>query len=172
MLFIALFVIILEMCCSCNFGGKMVIVDNEHREAQKVIENFLNAVEKKDKEQIKTLFSENALKQAQYFDVSVDKLFDYCNGTVMHYDDGAGPFVETTKEEKWIYQVMESSFTVQMDTNEYRFALQFVTKGEPDDIGISSVYVIKTSEDLNLDYLYWGDGLFTPGIQVAIPNEI
>ena len=27
-------------------------------------------------------------------------------------------------------------------------------------------------DDLDLNYAYWGDGLFEPGIHVAVPNKI
>ena len=67
---------------------------------------------------------------------------------------------------------MESSFVVKTDVCEYRFAMQYITKGHPENIGITSLYVIRTTDDKNLDYMYWGDGNFTPGIHIAISNVI
>lgn len=172
MFLIFLFFIMLQIFCSCNWEGNIAILDSDRRVAQTVNEEFLNAVQEKDKEHLKSMFSKNALDQVKSFDDSVEMLFNYCNGKVVDYDDGGGPFVETTKNENRIYQVMESSFTVEMDLCEYRFAMQFVTKGEDNEIGVTSIYVIKASDDLDLNHAYWGDGLFEPGIHVAVPNKI
>ena len=150
----------------------MVIVDNDHSKAQETIEVVLNAIQGKDKDILKSLFAKTALAQIQLFDDSVEKLFNYYDGFLESYDDGAGPFVETTKDEGQIFQIMESNFSVKTDQCEYRFAMQYITKGNSDDIGIISLYVIKTKDDANLDYVYWGDGKFTPGIHVAISNDI
>lgn len=150
----------------------MAIVDNDHRKAQETIEFVLDAIQAKDKDKLKSLFGKTALTQIQSFDDSVETLFYYFDGVVVSYDDGAGPFVETSKDENLIHQIMESSFSVKTDLCEYRFAMQYITKGNQVDIGIVSLYVIKSQDDVNLDYVYWGDGKFTPGIHIAIPNDI
>ena len=99
-------------------------------------------------------------------------MFVYFQGSVKSFDDGAGPFVETTKEDGLVYQLMESSFVVKTDICEYRFAMQYITQGCAENVGITSLYVIRTTDDGNLDCVYWGDGMFTPGIHIAIPNAI
>ena len=171
-LILFLTVITLIFLYSCSFGGKMGIIDNDQRIAQETIEEILNAIQSKDKNTLKSLFAKNSLTEMQSFEESAEKLFNYFEGTLKSYDDGAGPFVETTKDENQILQLMESSFAVKTDKCEYRFAIQYITKDTAcaDNVGVHSLYLIKTNEDINLEYVYWGDGQFTPGIHVAIPN--
>ena len=157
---------------SCELGENMKIMDNDHRKAQETIENVLESIQNKDADMLKALFSKTTLNQLQSYDESIEELFGYFNGSVESYDDGIGPFVETTKENGVIFQIMESSFRVKTDLCEYRFAMQYVTQGNTGDIGVVSLYVIKTMDDENLDYIYWGDGKFLPGIHIAISNVI
>ena len=157
---------------SCKQGGFMIIKDNDHQKAQELIETVLKAIQNEDDKKLKSLFSRTTLNQLQSYEESVDELFNYFNGSVKSFDDGAGPFVETKKEDNLVFQLMESSFTVKTDVCEYRFAMQYITQGHTENIGITSLYVIRTTDDENLDYMYWGDGKFTPGIHVAVPNVI
>lgn len=129
------------------------------------------SIQSDNKDQLKALFSKNALSKIQSFDLSAQELFDYYEGEAKFYDDWAGPFVKTTKDEDQIYQLMESSFNVKTESNEYRFAMQYVTMGNETDIGLISLYVIKANDDVNPDYAYWGDGLFLPGIHIAVSSE-
>ena len=150
----------------------MIIKDNDHQKALELIETVLKTIQDKDDDKLKSLFSQTTLKQLQSYKESVDELFTYFQGSVKSFDDGAGPFVETTKEDGLVYQLMESSFVVKTDVCEYRFAMQYITQGHEENLGITSLYVIRTTDDKNLDYIYWGDGKFTPGIHIAIPNYI
>ncbi len=150
----------------------MIIKDDDHQKAQNLIKTVLKVIQDKDAEKLKDLFSQTTLSQLQSYDESVNELFNYFNGSVESFDDGSGPLVETTKEDNLVFQLMESSFVVKTNDYDYRFAMQYVTQGKEEDIGLISLYVIKTIDDENLDYMYWGDGNFKPGIHVAIPNTI
>lgn len=158
--------------CSCSAGGNMGIIDNDSSIAQKEIEQILDAIQYKDESALSSLFSKNTLGNVNAFDESVVALFDYFEGTVESYDDGAGPFVETKNEDNHSFQLMESSFIVKTTKSEYRFAIQFITQdtATPDNIGIQSLYIIKIDDDVNLEYAYWGDGKFTPGISIGVQN--
>ena len=169
---VILIVITLFFSSSCQQGGSMISKDTDHQKAQELIETVLKAIQDEDHQKLKSLFAQTTLNQLQSFDESVDELFYYFQGSVESFDDGAGPFVSTTKEDNLIFQLMESSFVVKTDVCEYRFAMQYITKGHPENIGITSLYVIRTTDDKNLDYMYWGDGNFTPGIHIAISNVI
>ena len=169
---VILIVITLFFSSSCQQGGFIISKDTDHQKAQELIETVLKAIQDEDHQKLKSLFSQTTLNQLQSFDESVDELFYYFQGSVESFDDGAGPFVSTTKEDNLVFQLMESSFVVKTDVCEYRFAMQYITKGHPENIGITSLYVIRTTDDENLDYMYWGDGKFTPGIHIAVPNVI
>ena len=157
--------------CSCSNKGTTKIVDNDHLKAKETIESVLKAVQNKDTAELKSLFAKNALSKIQSFDISAEELFKYFDGNVKSFDDGAGPYVETAKEDGDIFQLMESSFDVTTESNKYRFAMQFITKGDKNDIGIVSLSILNAKDDKNPEYAYWGDSLFAPGIHVAVPNE-
>lgn len=167
-----LILVIAMLLISCSLGENTMLIDKDHRIAHKQIEELLEAIQSKNKEKLISLFSENCLIKVQVLDESVEELFDYYEGCYESYDDGAGPFVETTKENDEIYQIMESSFEVKTTKCDYRFAIQYVTQDSTnaDNVGIQSMYVIKMQDDTHLEYAYWGDGKNTPGINIAIPN--
>ena len=167
-----LLVMILIFSSSCQKGVPMIIKDNDHQKALKQIETVLEAIQNKNDNKLKLLFSQSTLKHLQSYEESINELFVYFQGSVISFDDGAGPFVETMKEDNLVYQLMESSFIVKTDICEYRFAMQYITQGNAEDVGITSLYIIKTTDDKNLNDVYWGDGKFTPGIHIAIPNGI
>ena len=169
---VILIVITLFFSSSCQQVGSTISKDTDHQKAQELIETVLKAIQDEDHQKLKSLFAQTTLNQLQSFDESVDELFYYFQGSVESFDDGAGPFVSTTQEDNLVFQLMESSFVVKTDVCEYRFAMQYITKGHPENIGITSLYVIRTTDDKNLDYMYWGDGNFTPGIHIAISNVI
>lgn len=164
--------ITLMLLNSCKLGETMIIKDNDHQKAQDLIEAVLEAMQEKDDSKLKSLFSQTSLECLQSFDESASKLFDYFTGSVELFDDGAGPYVETTKEGNVVVQLMELSFNVKTEICEYRFAMQCITQGNIEDVGITSLYVIRTIDDENLDYMYWGDGKFTPGIHIGIHNVV
>ena len=169
---VILIVITLFFSSSCQQGESMISKGTDHQKAQELIETVLKAIQDENHQKLKSLFAQTTLNQLQSFDESVDELFYYFQGSVESFDDGAGPFVSTTREDNLVFQLMESSFVVKTDVCEYRFAMQYITKGHLENIGITSLYVIRTTDDKNLDYMYWGDGNFTPGIHIAISNVI
>ncbi len=151
-----------------------MIVDNDQRTAEEKVEEVLNAIQSKNNDMLTSLFSEVSLNKAATFDESVQELFDYFEGTVESYDeDGIGTFADTTKEIHRIVQIMESSCDVETTECKYRFAIQYVTKDTANrrNLGLHSLYIIKVQDDDTYpEYAYWGDGEFTPGIHIGIPN--
>lgn len=41
-----------------------------------------------------------------------------------------------------------------------------------DNLGIHSLYIIKSEEDTDISFAYWGDGKDTPGINIGIKNVL
>ena len=147
-------------------------LSKDHRVARVKIEELLRTISEKDRNEFTMLFSKDALSKTEGFDDSVEELFTYFEGKVVSYDDGAGPYVENSREGNWNCQIMESSFDVKTTKGEYRLAIRFVTEDtiNADKIGIQSLYILNASEDTCPEYVYWGDGRFDCGIHVAVPN--
>ena len=165
--------IIVIYFCSCSVGGNMKFIDDDHRIAQEKIEQVLDAIVTEDSASLTALFSKYSIDKAQSFEKSVEELFNYFEGTVESYDDGAGPFVETTREGNRMIKIMESTCEIKTTEQKYRLAIRFTINNttNQDEIGVESLYIIKAEDDKYLDEAYWGDGKFTPGINIGISNE-
>ena len=146
-------------------------IDQDGEKAAEIIQAVLNAAQEKDTNKLTSLFAKSTLSKLVSFDKQCDDLFRYFTGEVASIDDWGGPFVETEKEDGFIFQVMESTFDVQTSEIKYRCAMKFITQGNSEDIGVISLYVIK-ADDTSLEGAYWGDGDFIPGIHIGVSNGI
>lgn len=155
-----------SVLCLCRPYG---FFKSDEQIAKENIENVLAAIQNEDHDKIKSMFSKSVLEQ-QNIDESIYELFEYFEGTVESYDDGAGPYVSTQKDDSFVCQTMESSVDIKTNICEYRIAMQYVVIGAAEDIGIVSIYIIKSADDPYSDYRYWGDGNFLPGIHIGVPH--
>ena len=176
--FLSIFLIVLGILfSSCSLGGNNMfggILDNDQKVANEYFDEFIEALESKNKDAIKTMFSKNSIKNSENFEVSIDYLFDYFQGEVISYNDWAGPVVETSKENDHIKKIMDSTYDVETNGQQYRFAIQnhTVDTANPDNVGIWSLYIIKLNDDTDPQYAYRGDDKNTPGINIGIKNII
>lgn len=170
---IILFILIFSIAlCSCSSGGGSAIVDNDQKKANENFEQILEAIQAKDKNALISLFSKDCIENAKDLDESILVLFKYFEGEIEEYDDWGGPYVETTKENNQIIQIMEVSYDLKTSVQDYRVAVRYVTNDTTNisNIGLQSLYIIKTVDDSNLEYAYWGDGKFAYGINIGIKN--
>lgn len=160
------------MICACVKGGDSVILDDDQSIADKKLAEVLTAVQNQDKDALGALFSANSLKSVEMFDAQMDELFTYFQGEPEAYNDWGGPVVETAREGFQVREVMESNYDVKTTKGAYRIAIRTVTKDSraSDNVGIQSLYIIKLEDDPYPQYAYWGDGEFTPGINIGVPN--
>ncbi|MBO5321264.1 MAG: DUF5104 domain-containing protein [Clostridia bacterium] len=157
---------------SCSGGEGNLSLDKDFSVAKEKNEIILEALESQSNELLTMQFSTEYVNNTSGFSATVEELFDYFNGEVLSYNDWGGPLVETTKENDQVFQTMEATLDVQTTECEYRLAIKYVTKdtSNPKNVGVHSLYVIKANDDICLEYAYWGDGKFTPGINIGIPN--
>jgi len=157
---------------SCSKGEGNLLLDKDFSAAKEKNETILGAIESQNQELLTSLFPTEYVNNTSGFNVTVEELFDYFNGEVLSYDDWGGPLVETTKENGQVFQTMDATLDVQTTECEYRLAIKYVTQDtfNPENEGVHSLYVIKAKEDTCLEYAYWGDGKFTYGINIGIPN--
>ena len=163
--------IMISLLFSCDIGENTMKNHNQKISNQK-LEEILDAIQAKDKNKIISSFSPEAIKKTDNFELSINALFDYFYGTVESYNDWGGPITETTKENGEILQILDSTYDIRTTKSEYRFTIQYVVKdtANKDNIGIHSLYIIKTAEDVTSQNAYWGDGKHTPGINIGIKN--
>lgn len=160
--------------CSCGQKGESVIRNRDQKMADKRFDAVLDAIHNHDKDALVLLFSKESLSEVNVSDETVAELFEYFAGEVIEYYDWGGPYVEMTKENGQVIQIVESTYDVKTTVCEYRFAMRYISKNTiaPDSVGVESLYIIKKADDVDATYAYWGDGAYTPGINIGIPNAI
>lgn len=169
-----LFVVVMlsALLCSCALGGEGVTMDKDQRKVNQKFEEVLTALQTQDSSTLRLLFSEESLQKAEAFDETVPELFVYFEGSVESVNDWGACYVETSKEDNQIVQSMEATYDVKTTKGDFRFAVRYVAQDtvNPNNVGIHSLYIVKAQDDSSLEYAYWGDGKFTPGIHIGIPN--
>lgn len=159
------------MICGCEV---VKIMPSDEAIANAQMEAFLNALENRDTEQLISLFTANALSETENIQYSVDMLYSYYQGNYTSYNNWGGPDTSTTREGIHIGKEMHGTYDVVTDADVYRFAFLYVAVDSTvaDNVGLWSVYVIKMDDDTDSQYAYRGDALYTPGIQIGIPNNL
>lgn len=165
-IYLVLVIIVLSLT-SCSFGDTNMKNKSDCQMAQNRLEQLLDGIQNQDREKIINTFSENAIKESENMDESLDYLFDYFQGTVQSYDWGdntIGPISDGLIEHGKRMVELKSWFEVTTDKERYIFFLLDYPKDEFDakNIGLYSLRVVKTSEKED-QLTYWQD-MKIPGI--------
>lgn len=141
--------------------------DTDAQTANKTLGKLLEALENKDEDAIKSMFSKQALDEADDFNRSVDYLFDFFQGTVESYgwrNNTGGPISDVTIEKGKKQVELKSWFNVTTDQEKYIFFLLDYPKDtiNKDNVGLYALRVVK-AEDENTQLTYWQD-MKIPGI--------
>lgn len=160
--------------CSCVLKEESMMKNKDRRTADKQLQMIMDAIQTHDREKLLSLFTEDSYYEANKSDETVEELFDYFRGEIKELDDWGGPYVETSRENDYIIQIAESTYDIKTTVSEYRFAIRYIIQDtkNPQNIGVESLYIIRTADDTDTSYAYWGDGTFAPGIHIGIPNSI
>ena len=138
------------------------------------IKKVFAAVEAKDEETLKSLFSENTVAADPEFDTKVHELIEFIDGALVSYNEDdsiAGRGEEREKNEDGYSIMYIYSYDVETTQQSYRIAItEYVTDTiDPGNLGISSFYIIKSEDDPNYpQYRYGGDGSQEPGIHFNV----
>lgn len=171
--FLILILALASLLCACGWG-EVDTMDKDRRNANQKFQNILEAVQKRDDSTLRSLFSKESIQNTHNFDEKTGELFSYFQGDVESVNDWGGCYVETSKEDDNIYQVIEATYDVKTTEGVFRFAIQYISQdsSNPKNVGVNSLYVIRVEANEVLEYAYWGDGRFASGIHIDIPNEI
>lgn len=150
--------------------------DSDQDTANANMEKVVKAIENKDKDGLRLMFSEKAIDQVLDINKSIDELIDYFKGTMISYNDWGGPMVEecmngdgTGRNWKYLY----SSYDVETSEGIYRIYIQDnIEDSENKSKGMWSLYIIKMEDDINTQLAYWGDTDENPGINIGIKNVL
>ena len=148
--------------------------------AMDCMRQFIDKTEKKDREGIKSLFSDKALEESKTMDEDIDYLFEYYKGenqTKIEKLDSA--WVSTDRDYGKREKTIITDYDIETTEEKYRLAILYYientfNKGEE---GLSSIYIIRFEDDTHASFIhddgtpgihsYGGDGKWTYGINIG-----
>lgn len=179
LIIICILIFSLLFLSSCSIGGsriKMLNKDNDEMEAENVLTHVIDAIKDQDKDALKTIFSKQAVGDADDFDDGVDGLFKFIQGKINSWEKLDGPTVFESNDHGRKKKEVSSYYYVKTDSQKYFFLLKNypVDTDHPDNVGLYMLLVVK-AEDENKIYdddkkiLYDGDKkLSHAGIYIPI----
>lgn len=148
---------------------KMFFARNNNQIANEQLEALLEAIQSKNAQAVKELFSDNAWAESGNMEKSILVLFDYFQGELVSYKNWAGPSVHATKNHGEYWKSYDCTYDFETTQDKYRLAMEIITvdTADADNIGIRSLYIIRFEDDTRPNFAYWGDGEHTPGINIG-----
>ena len=157
---------------SCSLRRNFLMKDDSSVANDKFSE-LIDAIQTQDINTLKSLFSKNALKEAENLDESIRHLFDYFQGELISYNDWGGPGVKAEMEYGDYQEVYDATYDFETAQDKYRLWMEIITVDttDADNVGIRSLYIIRFEEDTRTDFAYRGDRKHTPGINIGKVQE-
>ena len=158
---------------SCSIGDsnmrKMFFARNDKQIANERFETLIDAIQTHNSEAVKAVFSNNALREVENIDSSIQELFGYFQGNLLSYKAWAGPSVHATKNHGEYWKSYDCTYDFETTQDKYRLAMEIITvdTADTDNVGIQSLYIIRFEDDTRPNFAYWGDGEHTPGINIG-----
>lgn len=140
-----LLLIILLSLNACGDGG---VFSDDSQKADARLEQVIEAVENHDKEALRTMFSKQALDEAEDLDGRMDYLFEFVQGDIKSWESEAGG-VDATKSKGHIKKKSRYWYTVKTDKEVYLFfLLEYPEDTEhPENVGLYMLQVIKAKDE-------------------------
>jgi hypothetical protein len=160
-------ILMLSSCLCGNYSCSEVhIWDAGSVITEKHLTQFLDALENEDRETMKSLFSDQALSEAEDINEGFDYLIDLFNGeTVINLEkDSSGEDVKFN--DGLVIREVKSYFYFQTDKERYFcFVLEYTKDtNHPENVGIYALRIVK-EEDKEEHIGYWTD-MKIPGIYI------
>lgn len=153
---------------SCSLEGsrtEMLNNDNDEQKADSRLEQIILAINTKDKNSLKTIFSVKALNEAENLDEHMDYLFNFVQDNIESWE----PIVHgaTTESINHGNRTKKSSSWYYVNTGEQKylfFFLECITDTDnPDNVGVYMLQVIK-AEDKETQFDGGGPNTYCAGI--------
>ena len=151
---------------SCLFGGGRFFRDSDEKIAKNGMEQGLDAVVRKDKEALKSMFSKTALAEAEDFENRMDYLFNFFQGEVKPWKDddrNSGPAVHEHNDHGHVTKEFTYWYYIDTDKESYLFFIvDYVEDTDhPDNVGLYTLRAIR-AEDRETE--------FTNSLYMKIPG--
>lgn len=177
---VILIVIILSSCTIRKTGTTCELSNTQHKSFDSIVNapfasvkaksvDLLNVlvscIENQDQSALTSLFAPS-ITASDTFQQQCADLFAFFDGTMESYEWQAAS-THVIKNSS-VYRETKVSYDILTAETSYRLSIQYCSKDDQNskNVGIHSLYIIRF-EDTNPKYAYWGDGNWTPGINVV-----
>jgi hypothetical protein len=167
-LFLTVIVLLFSSCSLEGRGTMKGFISTDEYKAEGTLKTVIKAMENKDKDAIKAVFSKEALDMAADIDDNIESLFDFLQGKVESWDSDGGPeiYEELNNGLKLKRSVLFSIVTTE-EQEYFFFLLEYLAdRDNPDNVGLYTLLVMN-AEDAEEHFGYWQDNVF-PGIKCGV----
>ncbi len=140
-------VLFMSSCTSFQDRISRLLMTSDERKSIRRLEQVLGAIEDKDIEALRSLFSQKGLEETENFEENIDALFELFQGKVLTKEKPSGPTVfegqEAGYSNRW--QQISSFYYVQTDQEKYFFLMEDypIDERDPDNVGLYLLLVVK-----------------------------
>ena len=137
------------------------------KQTDALITELLSYMENQDQAAFLAQFAPNVISDPDILEQQCSNLFQFFSGTVESQTWKAAQN-SAAKELDEYHSETKVSYDIVTTEDHYRIAMNFCAEDNYDDgnLGLYSIYIIRF-EDTDTKYTYWGDGNWTPGINVV-----
>lgn len=138
----------LSSCSLGNLRTEMLNKDSDDTKAAARLEQVIEAIKNKDKDAVKSLFSQKALGEVDDFDGNINDLLDFFQGEVESWKKSSGPTVFESNDRGHVKKEVSSYYYVNTDKQKYFFLLQDypIDTDHPDNVGLYLLLVVKAED--------------------------
>jgi hypothetical protein len=123
-------------------------IQSDEEEADARLEQIIDAIKSKDKDSLKTIFSEQALDEAEDLDGRMDYLFDFIQGNIESWETIVNG--TTTESINYGSRVKKSSSWYYVYTDKQKYLIFFlectIDTDHPENVGVYMLQVIKAED--------------------------
>jgi len=156
LLFATIIVFALGLTSCTSYRGTLLDKDNDDEIAEIRLQKIIEAIENKDKDALKSMFSINAVQEANDIDGGIDYIMDFYKGKFIS-KEGSIQRSDSNDHGKKTSELRNFS---RVTTDNDKYIIFFVDKIEdtenPDNIGLYMIQIIKLTD--REKYFDWGQG--------------
>ena len=176
-----LLILVIVMCflTSCMSGGERTAMrgSKDEKDINAKFEVIANAINERDKDIIESLFSKNALDEADDFDENVKKLFAFVQGDIESWVKRTGSSTFGSIDHGQRKREFSAYYDVYTAEQQYFFLLRncSIDTAQPDNVGLYLILVVKAEEEEKIwdgenKILFEGE-VKIPRLGVYLPTE-
>jgi hypothetical protein len=141
---------------SCTFGSSLRKIEDDGAVAEKKFERILSAIERKDKDKLKSLFSNKALREAEDIDENAAYAFNLFQGNVQSWELDTGPITSENVENGNKRKEIKVWFNIKTDRENYiLFFIDYpLDDFDSDNVGLYTLRIVK-EQDKKGQLTYW-----------------